>query len=145
MEIWLTWIYHHNLTQRIFMKNTLGCWSLLRYHSSRWPYYWGTAPPVFHQPTLLTSYFAEYFWQILDDLGTTCGFTISSNIFQHIQRITTSPEKEKTALPGSQEDSLARQLRALKEAKQLAASELAKSEKQIAQRQAATAGILLKV
>lgn len=33
------------------------------------------------------------------------------------------------------EDSLARQLRALKEAKQLAASELAKSEKQIAQRQ----------
>ena len=36
-----------------------------------------------------------------------------------------------------QEDSLARQLRALREAKQLAASELAKSEKQIQQRQAA--------
>lgn len=77
MEIWLTWIYHHNLTQRIFM---IGCWSLQRYHSSRWLYYWGTAPPVFHQPTLLTSYFAQYFWQILDNLETTCGFLISSNL-----------------------------------------------------------------
>jgi hypothetical protein len=67
------------------------------------------------------------------------------NIFQHLPAHSTyyniPRKRKKTALPGSQEDSLARQLRALKEAKQLAASELAKSEKQIAQRQAATAGI----
>ena len=58
----------------------------------------------------------------------------------HVPQWSSMSSPSQWSLGATQEDSLARQLRALKEAKELAANQLAKSEKQIAQRQEGMGG-----